>query len=87
MVKQSTVILTAITFTLFLIEALIHYNIGIRSHLRGETAKPEYISLALGSFGKLHLPGVRDLVEIVAALSFFSLLDGFLSSRVVNAAA
>lgn len=57
------VLVTGITFGVFMAEALIHYNMG--------TAKAE------GEF-RLRLPPPQELVKIAAVTGVFSLLSGVL---------
>jgi hypothetical protein len=57
------VLVTGITFGVFMAEALIHYNMG--------TAKAE------GEF-RLRLPPPQELVKIAAVTGAFSLLSGVL---------
>jgi len=60
---MGSVIVTGITFGVFMTEALIHYNMGI--------AKSE------GEF-KFHLPPPKELAKIAAVTGAFSLISGLL---------
>ncbi len=56
-------IVSGVTFGVFMAEALIHYNMGM--------AKAE------GGF-KLRMPPAKDLAKIAAVTGAFSLLSGFI---------
>jgi hypothetical protein len=60
---MGSVIVTGITFGVFMTEALIHYNMGV--------AKSE------GQF-RLRLPPPRDLAKIAAVTGAFSIISGLL---------
>jgi hypothetical protein len=62
-VQMGSVIVTGITFGVFMTEALIHYNMGV--------AKAE------GQF-RLRLPPPKDLVKIAAVTGAFSIISGLL---------
>lgn len=60
---MGSVIVTGITFGVFMTEALIHYNMG--------TAKAE------GGF-KLRIPPAKELAKIAAITGIFSIASGLL---------
>jgi len=60
---------TAVTFCVFFIEGLLHYNIGLNS-------KRSFSNLTLG------FPGGRDFFSMIAVLSIFSTLNGIIISFV-----
>ena len=57
------VLVTIVTFMVFFIEAMLHYNIGIN---RGKS---------LTNFC-LQMPALRDMLKIVIILAFFSSVNG-----------
>lgn len=67
--SKSTIIVFSVTFVLFFIEALVHYNVGLNA------GKP----FALAN---LSLPEMNELVHIVVVLAVFSGLDTYLSPLV-----
>lgn len=67
MTKKTKVI--AITFGVFMTEAIIHYNIGAHKHTKDNVFK---------------LPPTKDLVKIAAIVAVFSLLNGVVISKITN---
>ena len=65
------IIITTVTFVLFLIEALLHFNIGKNDY-------DKKISL------KITLPTKKELACIIAVLAVFSLLNGIISQYLMN---
>ena len=61
-----------ITFTVFMAESIIHYNIGVKRN------KPEELK------GKFALPPAKDLLKITATVAVFSLLNGFIIHKLTN---
>ena len=60
---MNRVLMTGITFGVFMAEALIHYNMGVAKS-RGEF--------------RLQLPPARELAKIAAVTGTFSLISGVL---------
>ena len=65
------IITTMVTFVLFFIEALLHFNIGKNDH----NQKINF---------KITLPTKKELCCIVAVLTIFSLLNGIISQWVIK---
>mgnify|MGYP001156865242 FL=1 len=59
------VLVTIVTFMVFFIEAMLHYNIGIN---RGKS---------LLNFC-LQMPALRDMIKIIIILAFFSTINGII---------
>ncbi|MCP3868784.1 MAG: hypothetical protein GY703_11940 [Gammaproteobacteria bacterium] len=68
---MGNIIVTGVTFSVFMAEALIHYNMGM--------AKSE------GGF-KLRMPPAKDLAKIAAVTGAFSILSGVLIRGVEHVA-
>lgn len=62
-------IIISVTFVLFLIEAMIHYNIGVRSNNN--------------NIKGFQLPHNRELFQIIITVFVFSSLSGFISSELI----
>jgi len=62
---------TIVTFMVFFIEAMLHYNIGIN---RGKS---------LSNFN-LKFPEFLDLIKIIIILAFFSTINGIMISYIVE---
>ena len=58
-------LVTAVTFVIFFVEAMMHYNIGINAG-----KKNFYVQF----------PKLRDLVRILSVLAVFSCLNGYIVS-------
>ena len=54
-------IITSITFLLFTVEALIHYNIGKNSK---------------NSKFQIHIPTIKDFIQLSGTVFLFSVLNG-----------
>jgi len=63
-------IIISVTFVLFLIEAMIHYNIGVRSNNNN-------------NIKGFQLPHNRELFQIIITVFVFSSLSGFISSELI----
>ena len=63
-------IIISVTFVLFLLEAIIHYNIGVRSN----NDKVEGIKF----------PQPKELLQIIITVFIFSSLAGFISSELIS---
>lgn len=62
-----------VTFILFFIEALLHFNVGCRSNDdKCESRK----SINLGFH--LYMPDKQELIEIITILTIFSTLNSFI---------
>lgn len=59
-------LVTIVTFCVFFLEAMIHFMIGHNSN------KKRF---------EFTFPKVRDLVRIISVLSFFSILNGLIVSK------
>ena len=58
----------AVTFSLFIIEAMIHYNIGLRSNKENKVEGIKF-------------PKMKELFSIIITVFIFSSLSGFISSQ------
>ena len=73
------VLITAITFVVFFVEALIHFNIGRNG---SDETKHKYIRLS--DRIELHVPTMREFYKIGATVLLFSTMTGFISSYVIR---
>lgn len=67
-----TAIVTAVTFTLFMFEAMFHYNIGKNG---GRDADGEL---------DVHLPSWRELLTIAAIVFAFSVANGAITALLLK---
>lgn len=74
----SFLIITIITFTLFFIEGLIHFNMGVNCT---NQQKHKTINLTKNIF--VHIPDFTEAIYMAATVLLFSSLSGFLSSYLI----
>lgn len=72
------IIITFITFIIFFMEALIHFNIG----KNGEGKSHEYIKVS--DQIKIHIPDKDEFFKIFKTVLFFSSLTGLLSAYIIK---
>ena len=72
------IVITFITFIIFFMEALIHFNIG----KNGEHKQHEYIRVS--DQIKIHIPDKNEFFQICKTVLFFSCLTGLLSSYIIK---
>ena len=79
-VKMRTVfiVITFITFIIFFMEALIHFNIG----KNGKHKEHKYIHV--GDQIKIHIPDKNEFFDIVKTVLFFSTMTGLLSAYIIK---
>lgn len=79
-VKMKTVfiIITFITFIIFFMEALIHFNIG----KNGEHKEHTYVRIS--DQIKIHIPDKNEIFDIVKTVLFFSTMTGLLSAYIIR---
>lgn len=71
----SFLIITIITFTLFFLEGLIHFNMGINCM---NQKKHQTINITKNVL--LHIPDLKEALYMGITVLIFSSLSGFLSS-------
>ena len=76
--KVIFIIITFITFIIFFMEALIHFNIG----KNGEHKQHEYIRVT--DQIKIHIPDKDEFLKIVKTVLFFSCVSGLLSAYIIK---
>jgi len=76
--KTLFILITFITFIIFFMEALIHFNIG----KNGGNKTHEYIRVSDDI--KIHVPDKNELFEIFMTVLFFSSISGILSAYVIK---
>lgn len=83
--KLIFLIITLITFTIFFIEALIHFNIGKNGNDCNnlENEKHKYFDI-FNSVIKIHIPTYYELVKISLIVLFFSVISGIISSYIIK---
>ena len=62
-------IIISVTFALFFVEAMIHYNIGVRSNNK--------------NIKGLRFPQTKEMFQIIMTVFVFSSLSGFISSELI----
>lgn len=72
------IVITFITFIIFFIEAIIHFNIGIS----GEHKIHKYIRVS--DQIKIHIPDKNEFFEICKTVLIFSCISGLLSAYVIK---
>jgi hypothetical protein len=75
-------LITLITFFLFFIEALIHFNIGKKS--RNENQPQTHNFLNISNFFSIHIPDKSEFIRIFVTVLFFSTISGFSSSYIIK---
>lgn len=65
--KQTKISL--ITFSVFMAESIVHYNIGSHKHTEDK---------------KLKLPPINDLIKLSVVVGVFSLLNGYIIKTLIN---
>lgn len=76
--KTLFILITFITFIIFFMEALIHFNIG----KNGGNKTHEYIRVS--DEIKIHVPDKDEMFEIFITVLIFSSISGLLSSYVIK---
>ena len=64
---QKRQLATIVTFGVFMTEAIIHYNFGAHKHTTDK---------------KFKLPPTKDLAKIAGIVAVFSLLNGYIISKI-----
>jgi hypothetical protein len=72
------IVITFITFIIFFMEAIIHFNIG----KNGKHKKHKYIHV--GDQVKIHIPDKNEFFDIAKTVLFFSCVSGLLSAYVIK---
>ena len=76
--KPVFIVITFITFIIFFMEAIIHFNIG----KNGEHKTHKYIDIS--DQIKINIPDKNEFFDIFKTVLFFSSLTGLLSAYVIN---
>lgn len=76
--KTVFIIITLVTFIIFFMEALIHFNIG----KNGNHKTHKYIDV--GDQIKIHIPDKNEFFDIAKTVLFFSTMTGLLSAYVIK---
>lgn len=76
--KTIFIVITFITFIIFFIEALIHFNIG----KNGNHKTHKYIRIS--DQIKIHIPDKNEFFDIVKTVLFFSTMTGLLSAYIIK---
>lgn len=79
-VKMKTIfiVITFITFVIFFMEALIHFNIG----KNGEHKKHKYVRIS--DQIKIHIPDKDEFFKIFKTVLFSSTVSGLMSAYVIK---
>ena len=72
------IVITFITFIIFFMEALIHFNIG----KNGRHKTHKYIDV--GDQIKIHIPDKDEFFDIAKTVLFFSTMTGLLSTYIIK---
>ena len=73
------ILITIVTFVIFLMESLIHFSIG----KKGNNSK-EHKYINIYNIFKIHIPDKKELIKILITVTFFSLLSGICSSLIIH---
>ena len=76
--KTIFIVITFITFVIFFMEALIHFNIG----KNGNNKPHKYIRIS--DQIKIHIPDKNEFFDIAKTVLFFSTMTGLLSAYVIK---
>jgi len=76
--KTIFIAVTFITFIIFFMEAIIHYNIG----KNGENKQHKYIEVS--DQIKIHIPDKDEFFAISKTVLFFSCVSGLLSAYIIK---
>lgn len=76
--KTVFIIITLVTFIIFFMEALIHFNIG----KNGKHKTHKYI--VISDQIKIHIPDKDEFFDICKTVLFFSVITGLLSAYVIK---
>ena len=76
--KTLFILITLITFIIFFVEALIHFNIG----KNGGNKTHEYIRVSDNI--KMHVPDKNEFFEIFITVLIFSSISGLVSSYFIH---
>ena len=76
--KTVFIIITLVTFIIFFMEALIHFNIG----KNGKHKMHKYIDIS--DQIKIHIPDKDEIFDIVKTVMFFSTMTGLLSAYIIK---
>ena len=76
--KPVFIVITFITFVIFFMEALIHFNIG----KNGNHKQHEYIHVS--DQIKIHIPDKDEFFDIFKTVLFFSVISGLLSAYIIK---
>jgi len=76
--KTLFILITLITFIIFFMEALIHFNIG----KNGGNRTHKYIQVSDDI--KIHVPDKNEFFEIFITVLIFSSISGLLSSYIIK---
>ena len=79
-IKMRTIfiVITFITFIIFFMEALIHFNIG----KNGEHKQHEYVQVS--DQIKIHIPDKDEFFKIFKTVLFFSTITGLMSAYIIK---
>jgi hypothetical protein len=78
--KVIFIIITFITFCLFFMEALIHFNIGKNTITKPDEHK--YITIYKGLV--IHIPDKIEFVKIFLTVLLFSSISGIISAYIIK---
>ncbi len=76
--KTTFIVITFITFIIFFMEALIHFNIG----KNGNHKTHKYVNVS--DQIKIHIPDKNEFFDIVKTVLFFSTMTGLLSAYIIK---
>lgn len=76
--KTTFIVITFITFIIFFMEALIHFNIG----KNGNHKTHKYVNVS--DQIKIHIPDKNEFFDIVKTVLLFSTITGLLSAYIIK---
>jgi hypothetical protein len=81
--KVLFIVITLITFLIFLIEGVIHYNVGVKSNIcESEESKPKY---KINFFGnQVEIPEKKEVMLMCLTVLIFSSINGLLTAYIIK---
>ncbi len=79
--RTKILIITLITFILFFIEALIHFNIGANGTDSGNSPSHKYWNIS--SNLKIHIPTTSEFIKIFFTVLLFSSMSGIAAGYII----
>ncbi len=81
--KVLFIVITLMTFFIFFIEGVIHYNVGLKSNIcESEEYKPRY---KINFFGhQVEIPEKKEVMLMCLTVLIFSSINGLLTAYIIK---